>query len=671
MMTLRTTRTWLLAAGILAASLTCNGNGDITGPEPAALVIVEGNNQNGAINQPLGEPLVVEVTDAAGQPVSGVTVSWSVASGGGSVSPESVQTGSDGRAAAVWILGGVAGDQSVTALVADLQATVFNARALVAGVAHLALSTQPSSSAISGVPFTEQPVIQVQGANGEPLAGIPVTAAADGATLSGTTLVESDAAGTARFTDLALNGAAGSYQLTFTAPDLAAVQSTAIVLGTASNGSGQWTAPFNWPIVAIHMILLPSGKVLSIGRTREPQIWDPGAGNFVTMASPAWLFCAGHALLADGQVLVAGGHIDDGFGLPNTTVFTDGAGWSSSAEMVRGRWYPTVTVMGNGEAVITAGTDQDSMDVTIPEVWSNGTLRQLPGADLQLPWYPRVFLAPDGSLYIAGGARSTFFMSTSGSGSVTPGPRRAVARNYGSAVMYDDGKILYAGGGFDPSSQQTAEIIDLNEAGPVWRATSSLAFARRHLNLTVLPTGEVLATGGVAGADFNDVSKPVHAAEVWNPATGQWTTLASNATTRGYHGTSLLLPDGRILNAGSGEGAGAPDEFNAELFSPPYLSRGARPTITSAPAEVGYGSQFRIETPDAAAIGSVSLIRLGAVTHAFDQNQRFQRLAFTADPAGLTVTAPTSSNRAPPGHYMVFILNGADVPSVAKIVRLR
>ena len=164
-----------------------------------------------------------------------------------------------------------------------------------------------------------------------------------------------------------------------------------------------------------------------------------------------------------------------------------------------------------------------------------------------------------------------------------------------------------------------------------------MAYARRHLNLTVLPTGEVLATGGVAGTIFNDVSTGVHAAELWNPATGQWTTLASNAVTRGYHGSSLLLPDGRVLNAGSGEGAGAPDERNAELFSPPYLFRGARPTITSAPAEVGYRNQFRIDTPDA---------------------------------SGLTVTAPSSSNRAPPGHYMVFILNGSDVPSVAKIVRI-
>jgi hypothetical protein len=197
-----------------------------------------------------------------------------------------------------------------------------------------------------------------------------------------------------------------------------------------------------------------------------------------------------------------------------------------------------------------------------------------------------------------------------------------------------------------------------------------MAHARRHLNLTVLPTGEVLATGGVGGTTFNDLGSPVRAAELWNPATGTWTTLASSSIVRGYHATSLLLPDGRVLHAGSGDGAGAPNQLNAEIFSPPYLSRGARPVISGAPDEVGYGSQFRVLTPQAAAITRVSLIRLGAPTHAFDENQRFQRLSFTADATGLTVRTPTSANRTPPGHYMLFILNGSNVPSVARIIQI-
>jgi hypothetical protein len=165
--------------------------------------------------------------------------------------------------------------------------------------------------------------------------------------------------------------------------------------------------------------------------------------------------------------------------------------------------------------------------------------------------------------------------------------------------MYDDGKILYAGGA---TTTNTAEVIDLNQSAPTWRFTSPMAFARRHHNLTVLPTGEVLATGGVGGTTFDDVTKGVHAAELWNPETEQWTTLASNGITRGYHSTSLLLPDSRVLHAGSGQGAGAPDERNAELFSPPYLSRGARPVISSAPSEIRYGAGFRISTPQAAKV---------------------------------------------------------------------
>jgi galactose oxidase len=439
-------------------------------------------------------------------------------------------------------------------------------------------------------------------------------------------------------------------------------------LATTAAASGQWSSPFPWPIVAVHMMLLPNGRVLSIGRTGTPQVWNPATNVFTPMAAPAWLFCSGHTLLSDGRVLVVGGHIKDRFGLPNTTLFSAANGWSSSARMARGRWYPTATTMGNGDVVITGGTDEAATSVPLPEVWSKGSIRQLTGAAQTLPWYPRAFLAPNGSLYVAGPSAVTRFLSVAGSGSWKKGPTRLDgSREYGAAVMYDDGKILYAGGG---RTTNTAEMIDLNPSAPIWRHTNPMQFARRHHNLTVLPTGEVLATGGVAGTTFDDVSKGVHAAELWNPGTGQWTTLASNAITRGYHGTSLLLPDGRVLNAGSGEGAGAPDQRNAELFTPPYLLRGARPAITSAPTQIRYADQFRIATPQSSSIRKVSFIRLGAVTHAFDENQRFQRLAFTADATGLTVKAPSAPNRTPPGHYMLFILNTDDVPSLARIIRI-
>src|SRR5438552_3519687 len=116
--------------------------------------------------------------------------------------------------------------------------------------------------------------------------------------------------------------------------------------------------------------------------------------------------------------------------------------------------------------------------------------------------------------------------------------------------------------------------------------------------------------------------------------------------------------------------AGGNGHPEVEVFSPPYLFAGARPMISSAPAGVGYGQTFSVQTPDAASITAVTWIRLPSVTHAFDQNQRINRLSFTRDSVTLSVTAPNNANVTPPGHYMLFILNGQGVPSVATIVQV-
>ena len=441
-------------------------------------------------------------------------------------------------------------------------------------------------------------------------------------------------------------------------------------LSTTTAAGGQWSAPFDWPVVAVHLSLLPNGKVLSLGKVGTPQLWNPSDGSFAATSSPALLFCSGQTLLADGRLLIAGGHISDDHGLPNVTYYSYSSGtWSSGAPMAKGRWYPTTTMMGTSEVVILAGRDQNGAEVTTPEVWKNGVLRQLTGAKYQIPYYPRAFLAPNGKLFVAGERQTSRYLSLSGSGSWSnSATRKFGVRDYGAAVMYDDGKILYVGGG---RSTNTAEIIDLNAASPAWQWTGSMAYARRHLNATVLPTGDVLVTGGVGGTAFNDLTAGVHAAELWSPATGQWTTLASSIVTRGYHATSLLLPDGRVLHTGSGDGADDPRELSGEIFSPPYLFAGARPAIQSAASTLTYGTTFAVQSAQAASITKISLIRLGSVTHAFDMNQRYRTLPFTVSGTTLTVTAPTNKNRTPPGHYMLFLVNGSGVPSVAKIVRIK
>jgi hypothetical protein len=433
-------------------------------------------------------------------------------------------------------------------------------------------------------------------------------------------------------------------------------------------GPGEWSAPFAWPDVAIHMSLLPNGRVLSWGKDGVPQVWDPADGSFRAMPSEDWLFCAGHAFLPDGRLLVAGGHIAQNLGLRDTNLFANGK-WTGSAPMQRGRWYPTVTTMASGQMLITAGTDEEGTNVAVPEVWAQGRIRQLTGASLNLPYYPRAFLAPNGKLFYAGEARTTRYLAFGGTGKwTTVADRRFGSRNYGAAVMYEPGKILYAGGGL---TTETAEVIDLTQKAPAWEYTGSMEFARRHHNLTLLPTGEALATAGVGGTQFNNIKRAVLAAEIWSPETGTWRTVASGTVPRGYHGTALLLPDGRVLQSGSGGAPSAPDERNAEIYSPPYLFAGPRPTIGSAPKAVLYGKSFQVATPDAADIGKISLIRLGAVTHAFDMNQRFQWLAFEAREGELTVTAPTDRRLTPPGHYMLFVLSAAGVPSVARIVQVK
>jgi PKD repeat protein len=441
-----------------------------------------------------------------------------------------------------------------------------------------------------------------------------------------------------------------------------------MVAATAAD-MGSWTQPFPWPSVAIHLNLLPTGKVLSWGLQGPPVLWDPEDGSFTEVPSQAELFCAGHSLLSDGRVLVTGGHIASDRGIPDVSIFSPTTGdWTKSTSMRRGRWYPTNTTLPNGSVLILAGRDEVGDEVAEPEVWSSSGIRQLSNASMVLPYYPRTFVAPNGLVFYAGEQTTSRYLNTSGSGSwTTVGSRRYGARPYGAAVMYELGKILYVGGG---RTTNTAETIDLNVASPTWRWTGSMAHPRRNLNATVLPTGEVFVTGGSSHPTYNDVSQAILASELWNPATGIWTTMASNAVKRTYHSTTLLLPDGRVLHTGSGEGADMPEERNAELYSPPYLSRGPRPTITEAPSQVGWGTTFDVQTPNAAAIARISLIRLGSVTHAFDMNGRLLWLPFTPSAGSLAVTAPANGTHAPPGHYMLFLVNQDGVPSVAKIVKV-
>jgi hypothetical protein len=132
----------------------------------------------------------------------------------------------------------------------------------------------------------------------------------------------------------------------------------------------------------------------------------------------------------------------------------------------------------------------------------------------------------------------------------------------------------------------------------------------------------------------------------------------------------MLLPDGRVLSAGGGQNSPAVDYPTAQVYSPPYLFKGARPAITSGPSATTYGGTMVVQTPDAGTIGSVSFIRLSSVTHTDNMDQRYIPLSYTAGAGSLTVQSPANANIAPPGYYMLFIVNTNGVPSVAQIVKI-
>ena len=467
-------------------------------------------------------------------------------------------------------------------------------------------------------------------------------------------------------------------------------KAAAAAVAGAPQDVGQWGPVVDWPVVGVHVALLPNGKVLaydSVGdnatesypvqdHTRAT-VWDPATGSQtpVNVDTGFNVFCSGLAHLVDGRLFLAGGNKDQALnGIVQTHLFDPATNtWSLGPNMAAGRWYPSVTPLRNGEMLITSGR------VDTPEVRTlSGALRTLSTASLSLPLYPWMDVAPDGRAFYSGPDQTLRALDTTGTGAwQTLGQRDSINRDYGGHAIYDVGKMLVAGGG--PSTTD-ARVVDFNSATPKVTATAPMAYGRRQHNLTVLADGSVLATGGnSSGAGLVDLNAGVYPAERWNPATGQWSTLAAMQITRQYHSTALLLPDGRVLSSGGGI-CGTCDQVgylakNAEIFSPPYLyapdgTLAPRPAIDSAPEATTYGAQFSVATADPASIRKVALVRLGAVTHSDNMEQRYIPLAVTPGTSSLTATAPANANIAPPGIYMLFLVDANGVPSVARMVSL-
>jgi chitodextrinase len=447
--------------------------------------------------------------------------------------------------------------------------------------------------------------------------------------------------------------------------------------------TGYFNTPTNWPVVTVHINLMPNGKVLAwdgqdLGTIGT--VWDPVIGTFVTIPSPNNLFCSSHAGLPDGRVMAAGGHISTHVGLPTSQIFDPSTNsWTTMANMANGRWYPTLTALPDGRMLVLSGeTNCDGCDVTVPEIFnpSANTWTALSTATHLFPYYPHPYVLPDGRVLVAGTSEepivSQILDITNKTWTAIGGP----AVDGGSSVMYLPGKFLKTGTSTDPdlsvrSSAATAYTLDTTQPSPTWKAITSMAFPRTYHTLTVLPDGKVLVTGGGTTTDATLPTQAVLQAEMWNPSTQTFTTIGSLHNPRLYHSNALLLPDARVLISGGGRFNGTTDptdQQNGEIFAPPYLFKGARPTIASVPSTWQYGQNVTVQTPDAATIASVSLIRIGNVTHTINMSQRYLPLTFAVGSSALTVTAPANANLAPPGVYMLFLVNSNGVPSVASMI---
>jgi hypothetical protein len=373
-------------------------------------------------------------------------------------------------------------------------------------------------------------------------------------------------------------------------------------------------------------------------------------------------------------------------GIDDATIFNPAnETWSAATPMSQARWYPTNTSLPDGRVLVVSGADNCPSCIDpngshegialIPEIYDPRTnsWTQLAGASLSLPLYPHMFVLPDGRVLATGSQEQAIVSRALGIAQQTWTVVDPVARDAGSSVMYWPGKILKTGMGRNPDyppvpSVANAWVMDATAPAPAWRAIGPMSFARTQHNLVVLPDGNVFAVGGSTNSDVYDTAGCVKTAEMWDATTELWRPLATMQEPRHYHSIALLLPDGRVLVAGGGRFG--PDFPSAEVYSPPYLFKGPRPAITSAPSTVQLGSHFGVGTPDGARIAKVTLLRLGAPTHGFDENQRYVALAFTTIPNGIDVTAPTSGNVAPPGHYMLFLVDSAGIPSVSAMVRI-
>ena len=478
---------------------------------------------------------------------------------------------------------------------------------------------------------------------------------------------------------------------------------------------GEWSPILVWPHVPVSMASLPDGRILTFAsneRNRDfspPQdeytyaaVWDPGTGTIKEVPHPNHdMFCAALVMTETGEPFVMGGRNRNDS--PWTSYYDFRADrWVQIEDMNRGRWYPTAVYLGGADAVFIAAGDGGGVH---PEVWRPGSgWTLLTGVDLTdtiladglhdgSGQWPLLHLAPDGTVFHHGATPTMNTIDPFGGpnslGTISDlGPHGlGWYPDEGVSVLYDEGKILVAGGSLsvsDDTAAADAWRVDINGPAPLLTPTGSMHYPRQFLNEVVLPTGDVVAIGGnTTGIKATD-ALAVKNAEAWSPATDAWTLWNGQDQARPYHSVAVLMTDGRVISAGgglNGESCANPeapgecgnDHWNAEIFSPPYLfdpddTLATRPVIQSGPGVARVGTTITVQaTPGLTAF---SMIRMAATTHTMNTDQRYLAPSFTeTSPGTYEIVLHANPNVAVPGYWMLFGLDG-QVPSVAHVFKV-
>jgi plastocyanin len=474
----------------------------------------------------------------------------------------------------------------------------------------------------------------------------------------------------------------------------------AVDLSRCANAmGGKWEELPGLPgITFMHAVLLPNTtRLLFWGYGPQPdqsRLWDQATGLYTSPANqPADvspdqdLWSGAHAFLdaATSMILAHGGYRHNpGPPMTNDTerraFFFDPATstWSHAAETNAGRFYPTTLTLANGSVMTLFGQDSITYaTVASFEIFTPGGVGSW-SAPKALPfnyfYYPWTFQLPNSEIFIAGPqkpARRVNWTATP----VVDDPSRQYSQVFSQRGVNMDGtavllplrppsyapRVLIAGGA-TPDTQQSAEWIDLSAATPAWQALPPLNVARDKPNSVLLPDGRVVIVGGILSlADGGP-------AELFDPAdpSAGFELGPSMKYHRHYHSAAILLPDGSVIVGGDPNGPTTPHE----RYLPPYFFQ-PRPAITTAAANIAYGANFTINTPQAPSIGEVVLVRPGAVTHGFNQSQRVVGCSIVSAAGGVVqATAPPNGNIAPPGYYLLFVVDHDRIPSMGVWTRL-